>query len=284
MKRQTASNILRRLVSLGLSTLIMNTAFVAQSSITTFSIMPGYPPLQAVQLLPSSPPPLLTSVAPTSVRTEQPSQAAQKALAYLSQREGIPLSSLVIATDHGAEYTNTERKFQVVTLLDTRPGGKFYDLLVDLSTGNVIEDIASIWAAEDHAGAEKYGKLDQDLFERLQTMQDNDIVTVMIWVIPGSGQSLTENDAVAIATLTAKYAEARVAVEQGSKPMDVADPVLAERIEKEFVEMLNANVAQRVRPLVEALKVQGLDVQTSIGLPVALLHKWIVADAKIGYS
>jgi hypothetical protein len=172
-----------------------------------------------------------------------------------------------VATDHRTEYPNLGRQFQVVTLLDTRPQGRFYNLLVDRNTGAVIEDVASLWRAEERARTEKYGKLQPALYERLQTMQDTDVVTVTIWAAAGPGQSLPEREVAAIATLADKYPEARAAVERGGKPMDVDDPVLAARIYREYVELVEGGAAPRVQPLVEALEAQGITIQTSEGLP-----------------
>lgn len=49
-----------------------------------------------------------------------PSVEAQRVLAYIAQRRGIPAKDLVVVTDHPTEYPNLGRKFQVVTVLDTR--------------------------------------------------------------------------------------------------------------------------------------------------------------------
>jgi hypothetical protein len=113
----------------------------------------------------------------------------------------------------------------VVTLIDTRPEGLFYNLLVDLDTDEVIEDVASIDAAESNAQFENYGKLQLALYEKLQTLQDTDYVDVAIWVMAPVGESLPEREVQAMAILAAEYPEAQEAVENGGKPMDVDDPV-----------------------------------------------------------
>ncbi len=128
--------------------------------------------------------------------------------------------------------------------------------------------MTTIERAEEQARHARYGKLQPALYERLQGMQDNERVTVMIWAAAKPGQSLVEQEAAAMAALAAKYPQARVALEQGGKPTDVDDPELAKRIYAEYVELLNKDLAQRVQPLVKALEVQGATVRTSEGLPL----------------
>ncbi|MEA3308171.1 MAG: hypothetical protein U9Q70_01485 [Chloroflexota bacterium] len=96
------------------------------------------------------------------------SEAAQKGLAYISERENIPVEALTIAADHLTEYPASGRKFQVVTLLDTRPEGQVYKLLVDLTSGRIEEDGSALLAMEVQAHQARYGKLELALYERLK--------------------------------------------------------------------------------------------------------------------
>lgn len=52
----------------------------------------------------------------------------------------------MIVTDGTRQYPSWERSFQVVTIQDTRPGGRSYNRWVDLYSGEIIEDIAPILA------------------------------------------------------------------------------------------------------------------------------------------
>jgi hypothetical protein len=101
----------------------------------------------------------LTPQPPAPVPTPAPSQAALAARDHLAQSQGIPVESLVIVNEQRTQYPNLGRTFQAVKLLDIRPNGRFYALLVDLNDGKVIEDVDSIEAAEEHARVEKYSKL-----------------------------------------------------------------------------------------------------------------------------
>jgi len=67
---------------------------------------------------------------PSPTSLPGPSKADQKALAYIAQHKDIPPQKLVVVTDHPTVYPNLGRKFQVVTILDTRSEGRFYSLLV----------------------------------------------------------------------------------------------------------------------------------------------------------
>jgi len=63
---------------------------------------------------------------------EEPSIAAQNVLAYVSDTKSIPLEFLEIYADRTVELPNTGRQFQIVTLIDNRPQGVVYKLMVDL--------------------------------------------------------------------------------------------------------------------------------------------------------
>jgi hypothetical protein len=116
---------------------------------------------------PDSPLPTLTtqSPIPTPEVTPAPSQAAQMALAHIADQANIPADALEVVADHLTEDSNSRRQFQVVTLLDTRPQGQVYKLLVDLQSGRIGEDISALLAADDQAPQSRYGKLHPALYE-----------------------------------------------------------------------------------------------------------------------
>ena len=68
------------------------------------------------------------------------------------------------------------RNFQSITLINQN-NGQFFTLLVDLQSGKV-EDPANIAKAEARDLRVKYGKLQPALYDRLQTMQETDVVPV----------------------------------------------------------------------------------------------------------
>jgi len=159
-----------------------------------------------------------------------PSKAAQKALAYIAQRRGISPQELVVVTDHPTVYPNLGRKFQVVTILDTRPEGRFYNLLVDLDDGRIEEDLATIREAEERAYLDRYGRLEPALYKRLQEIDDGEVLPVAIWVAGEPQRSQEE----LFAAVAAQFPEAKAALSHSGKPWDVEDPELAARIKAEY--------------------------------------------------
>ena len=198
-------------------------------------------------------------------RPVAPSPEAQKALAYISQQQGIPIDQLIVANEFRRSAALLNRSFQAVTVLETQ-SGRFFQLLVDLDSGQV-EERASVEDAEAQASDAKYGKFQPALYERLQQLKDTDLVTITLIVADQPGQSLGEREIAARTALAAKYPEARAAIARHGKPMDVADPALAAQIYKEHVALLDGDLPQRVAPIVAALKAQGFAARTTAGLP-----------------
>lgn len=206
------------------------------------------------------------------------SEATQRALVNISQRKGIPTDVLIIAADYPTEYPALGRRFQVVTLVDTRPEGQVYKLLVDLISGRVEEDISALLAAEAQAHQAHYGKLQPALYERLQVLRNKDTLPVAVWVAAQPGRTLAEQQEAAFAALAAKYPEAKAALKRSGKPMDVDDPELACRIEAEYAALLAAETRVRVQPVVTELERQGFTVTAYEGMPsfTAVLPKWMI--------
>ncbi|GIV89773.1 MAG: alkaline serine protease [Chloroflexus sp.] len=278
MNKQTFITVLLVLPALALSLL----AFPATLAPYTFD-SPYPPPGTASPTLPPYPPPQ-TPISPlptpspilSPTPTPGPSAEAHKALAFIAQREGVPVARLVIVNEFRREAALLGRVFQALAVLDLE-SGRFYQVLVDLNSGQV-EELAAIEEAEAQRYRAKYGKLQPALYERLQTMRDEEMVQVTLWVVAPPGQSLAERQAAIFAELAAKYPEAQAALDRSGKPMDVSDPALADRIYREYVQRLNAETAARIQPLVEALEAQGFVVETSPGLPAvtATLPKKVI--------
>ncbi len=266
MNKQIAFNTLLILLVLGL----------------TLSIIQSMPETQALLNSPLLTPASFDSPLPTPVPspspTPGPSVEAQKALAYLARREGIAPENLVVVNEFRREAPLLGRTFQAVTVLDLE-SGRFFQVLVDLNNGQV-QDRAAVEEAEEERHRAQYGKLQPALYERLQAMRGDETVTVTIWVSAPPGRSLAEQQAAAFATLEERYPQARAAMERSGKPMDVDDPALAERIYEEYVQILNAETASRIQPLVQALEAQGFTVRTVEGLPAvtATLPRMVIEE------
>jgi hypothetical protein len=81
--------------------------------------------------------PLLTPPAPPCPPpTPGPSEEAQKALEYISEREGIPVESLQVVYDREHTFPLIGRTFRDITILDERTHeGQEYALLIDRRRG-----------------------------------------------------------------------------------------------------------------------------------------------------
>lgn len=261
MSQQTFTNSILRtvLVVAVLVSLIMLIIAVTTDSHARAATMLFSSPVQ-------TPVSAFVSPLPTPTRLPGPSAEALKALAHIAKREKIPGQDLAVVNDYRQEYPLSRRTFQVVTVLDMR-SGRFFDLLVDLSNGRIEEDIAAIQAAEERAYRARYGKLQPALYERLQTMCDDDTVPIAVWIAGTSHNHLAEQQAAAFASLTAKYPQARVALERSGKPMDVDDPLLARQIETEYILLLTAQAMTRTQPLIANLQQQGFVVTAYAGMP-----------------
>jgi hypothetical protein len=195
-----------------------------------------------------------------------PSPDAQLALAFVAQREGIAIENLLVVNELPRTLPLLGRAFQAVTILNQKEGGAFFQVVVDRATKQV-EYWKDIQATQDQAYVSKYGKLQPDLYDRLQQLQDTDVVTVTIVVAAGPGQSFAERRAAANAVLAAKYPEAREAIQRSGKPMDISDPKLSAQIEEEYRSLITADISKSVQPLVKMLQAQGFVAMSNVSLP-----------------
>lgn len=227
----------------------------------------AYPPPTSVESLDSSsayPPPMSEYSAPIQPKA---SEASQKALEYVAKRDKLPAEALSIVDDHPTEYPNLGRKFQVVTILDSRPQGQVYKLLVDLQNGQVYDDISTLTSAESQTQQSKYGNLQPSLYNKLQMRNESETVPVAIWLAPTSQRTLADIQETALLTLASKYPEAQTALSASGKPFDVNDPVLAEKIEADYLTILNTAMEARVTPLATELTKRGYTVTLCKGIP-----------------
>lgn len=276
MNKKIALNALWVVPIVLLAALSIN-SIAAQSASSPVSSSAYPPPATSASL--AYPPP---SASPTPITLPPPklSEAAQKALEYIAKRDGIPVEALIVQDDHPTEYPSLGRKFQVVTLLDTRPDGQVYKLLVDLADSRIEENISALLDAEAQAYQSQYGKLQPALSQRLQELSSNDIVPVAIWMASQPQKTLVDLQEAAVAALAAKYPEAQAAIEHSGKPMDVEDPELARQIEAEYIAFVSDEMKARTLPLATELEQRGFAVTTYEGMPsfTAVLPKSVILE------
>jgi subtilisin family serine protease len=213
----------------------------------------------------------------------QPSVAAQKALEYIANREGIPNDTLIIWADHLTESPHLGRKFQMVTLLDSRPQTQIYKLLVDLENEQVLSEaeVSALQTAEMEAYRAKYGHLELALYERLQELNDKDTLPVLVWMASQSGEkTITDYQETAFAALAEKYPEAETAMKNSGIPFVMADRELARRIRAEYFEMLNTETTLRTQRLTTELNQRGFAVTSHRGMPAlsGVLPKYVILE------
>jgi len=258
MKRKPL--ILLAVVTVALAPLLFQGISSTARSDTTFDSPVPTPPL------PPTPTPL------------PPSAEAQKALLYVSEREGIPTEGLLIINDYERAFPLIGRAFRAVTILDIRTTeGQAYSVLVDLVDGHIEEDVNGVEAAEEAAYQARYGKFHPSLYERLQKVGDDDLLPVAIWV---AGDAKVRTREEVFAELAARYPEVATAMEHGRKPFEVDDPALAQEIRGEYRRMLAEDTAVRVGSLMDHLSQHGFEVRTYGAMPsvTAVLPKKVIEE------
>jgi hypothetical protein len=220
--------------------------------------------------------------APTVTLSTTPntSEAAENVLIHIADVKSIPIDELVVVNDHSTTYLASGREFQLVTVLGTRPDGRFYDLLVDLSSGRIYTNTAVVRKAEEQAYHALYGKLDPALYERLQDVGDTEELPVAIWVSGAPAQTLVELQKQFFGQLAVKHPEIPSVLEYYGKPADVGNPRLEQEIEDEYLSMLTMQMQTRTHPVVTKLEQQGFAVNTYPGMPsfTVVLPKWKILE------
>jgi len=203
---------------------------------------------------------------------------AQIALQYIVKREGVPIDDLLIAHQHRREYPLLGRQFMAFTIFDQITRRDFY-LLVDLEDGSVVDDVETMERAEAEAHRAKYGELHPLLYERLQTVGEEETLPVAIWVGGERGRSREE----VYAILSSRYPEVQERLARHTSPFDVDDPALARQIRAEYERMRQDDIAARIHPLVTYLESRNIAVETHYLLPsvtVNLSRQEILALAR----
>lgn len=216
----------------------------------------------------------------TSSTALNASKAAENALIHIADAKSIPIDELVVVNDHSTIYLASGREFQLVTVLDTRPGGQFYDLLVDLTSGRIDTNIAAVRKAEEQAHHALYGKLHPALYERLQGVGDKEELPVAIWVSGAPTQTLVELQKRFFGQLAVEHPDIQPALEYYGKPADIDNPRLEQEIEDEYLSMLTMQMQTRTQPVVTELEQQGFTVNIYPGMPsfTVVLPKWKILE------
>ncbi len=167
---------------------------------------------------------------------------AKLAIEYISRKYSLPVDVLSVLTQRPAEYQYLGGTFEAIVVQDTSPYGRVFKTLVDMSSGEVTEDVSGLRQQKQNAKQARYGKLEPRLHEKLETLNESDKLPVIVWLVSADGRSQSQREKVAAEKLAHKYPEAKKAMENSGKPMDVENPELAQQIHKEYVELMRENV------------------------------------------
>lgn len=127
---------------------------------------------------PGVPMPIPTVEPPTPAPTPIP-EDVQRALDYVAQRYGIPVARLRLAYQAPVSYSLTNRSYLRVLVEDTASGQQ-YGVAVDLKTKATMSN-EEMETLEREAYVARYGKLEPELYELLQTKGAEEEVPVFIW-------------------------------------------------------------------------------------------------------
>jgi hypothetical protein len=183
----------------------------------------------------------------------------------VAEREAIPIEELTVGNEQPVSFELLERSYTYVTIhLDYPDGFRLFAVLVDPATLAVEPDYNAVRAAEEAAYRARYGRLHPSLYERLQEVDDEELLPVAVWVAQtGAGRSQEEIEA----EVVVRYPAAGEARAEDGVLRAVADPDLAREIQQTYERLLFESVAVRVQPVAEWLKEQGFAVEEMTGMP-----------------
>ena len=176
---------------------------------------------------------------------------SEKALQYTTQTYGTPEEQLEIVNIAEATFPVSGQKLWAAKIRDYKLD-KIYGVYID-ENGNIV-DIKKVEAREREAYANKYGKLEPDLYDRLQQIDDEEKIKVGIW--------LTAIDSDAIEkTIIAKYPDLKLMRTKPALDADIdVDMEVYEKFYGELTEAKKEAYAAREKTLLDHLKARGFEI------------------------
>jgi hypothetical protein len=143
--------------------------------------------------------------------------------------------------------------------------GESVPLLVDTASHEVVSDIEGLERQEAEASYEKYGNLHPKLYERLDTLKDGEKVPVAIWLHHDQDEMRMR----IWEELAQRHPEIGEVIRQSGHVLASEDPELRQQLQDEYEELLAAELDRLVTPLLDALKAEGIEMQSFDMLPSA---------------
>lgn len=181
------------------------------------------------------------------------------------------MERLLPVNQHRREYGALNKAFWYVKALDEE-SRHFYTAMVDLSDQRPVE-LAKVEQAQRAALEAKYGKLEPQLYDLLQTKGPDDEVNIAVWFTPIDRQAI-------LVELRARYPQVSLLVPE--RPWhDVKDEVLAERIRADYQQLMEQAHLAKQETLAQALRGRGYQVRLHRGVPslVARLPKHVILES-----
>ncbi len=150
---------------------------------------------------------------------------SEKALEYISQKYAMPKEQLMIANEKEADFPLSNQKIWEAKIVDIK-STEVYSVAYD-DLGNII-DPKAVKTNESAEHARKYGKLEVDLYEKLQKIQPDEKIKVALWLKPMN-----------------------ITLQQ--KPYKRVD----EKARGEFLAAYKQDIAEKEKPLIDALEAIG---------------------------
>lgn len=120
---------------------------------------------------------------PSSITQTELSPQAEIAFRHISEQQNIAQSQLQVVGEETKAFPMLGVTYTLVTIFHDQAGVlQQFAVMVDPVTGKIGDDFNTIHAAESSVYYAKYGKLQPSLYERLQTIGDDEKLPIAIWV------------------------------------------------------------------------------------------------------
>lgn len=189
---------------------------------------------------------LVGALAAAQAHAAKPISAADSALAIVSARTGYATTELTVAAATTGDYPVSGAQAQVFKIDD--PTGESYEVAID-SRGLEV-DQESLELAEEQAYQAVYGKLDEDLAERVAAAVPGEPLAVAFWLQAPLDDTLS-----------------KPAVDSGTPPA-LRQPVDLDALYLAADTARSAAVLPAVTPFLETLLASGLDAEADSYSPV----------------
>ena len=252
----------------------LRTAFLTEDEVPVFFFGKGDSNLtNQAKRMTAAPAPTLTAPAVLSPQT--------LALDFVNSHYQV-VGELRISHVTQETFVNLGRQLSVFVIVeDTRTdGARIYHVYVDPETGETFESDRSLWEEEIAAHEAKYGKMGVDLYERLQEMEEDELINVGIWAAAEPEESLAAVQASADEVLAARHPEAQEAMDRFDDPLAVPDATLRAQLQREYIAIVEEIMHKRTGSVRDVLDEYGYGYREFAGMPriSARLPKWLILE------